>query len=311
MRRRYITIVLMIFILSATIPLTARSDMIAPPPDNVFYLRNRSVCFSLNRGFYANGEEGMIYARTEPGARTGFAEINNGEIVFITHVCRYEGELWGMIDMIASDKTASGITFGWVLMDQLLMAYDYISFRRDHESECHRFSGSTDALVEAEEVVFWKWPGSGKYHRIVGPPYKEQWFDRYFDPNTSIISYLIPYAYEDHDGREWAFISEYMKYGGNVWVCVSDPSNADIPAFNAEPEPMPWQPAESHMIWTLSEARPISESQVTQSSPADQTGELREGLSLPALIIILVAALAIATTVLIRIFWKKKTDTSI
>ena len=60
------------------------------------------------------------------------------------------------------------------------------------------------------------------------------------------------------------------------WMCLSDPSNSEIPAFLAVPEPTPWQPGEEHSA-------------------------LPGTLPLPVLIIIPVVVLAAITLVLIRV----------
>jgi hypothetical protein len=88
-------------------------------------------------------------------------------------------------------------------------------------------------------------------------------------------------AYRDGDGREWIFIS-YLYARRSTWVCLDDPSSNNIPAFNPEPEPVPWQPEARYLT-------PVK----SLSSP-------------PVLAVLLVVALVVVTIVLIRVFWKKK-----
>ena len=64
----------------------------------------------------------------------------------------------------------------------------------------------------------------------------------------------------------------------NVWICVSDPTNSDIPALNPPPPPELWQPGDTNVS--------------------------NNWLSTHLLVIILVAALVVGTAVLIRVFWK-------
>ena len=143
--------------------------------------------------------------------------------------------------------------------------------RKHHGDDIIYFNGNLDFLDEADEVVFWTWPGSGSYNTILGQPYKDNVFGEAY--------LLFTRSYVDADGREWGFFTS--KYWQNIWVCLSDPSNPDIPAFNPAPEPELWQPGEGQL-------------------------EMPGGLPLPVLIIILVAALAIASAVLIRVLWRRK-----
>jgi hypothetical protein len=284
--------VLLIAVISAlAIPsIYARADAIAEP-NNDFHRRNRTNCVSLNRNFYANGKIGSVSVKNEPGSKREVTEIENGEVLYILATYNHNGEIWGIIDMYVPDKLDDPWLNGWVPMDDLLLVYDYISFEEDYGFEFCDYDGDEAALREiaevllaADEIVLWSWPGSGVYHNVLGEPYKERSFDFYFSPDPLRFRFvLLPHAYTDSDGREWVFISEVMKYHGNSWVCLSDPSNPNIPAFNPAPEPELWQPGELNL-------------------------EKPGGLPTPVLIIILVAAIVIVTAVLIRIFWKKKTD---
>jgi hypothetical protein len=263
------------------ITITARSDVIYEP-ENDFYLSKKSECVRLNRGFYANGHNGVISLKTEPGGSKEITLLKNGEIIYISHTYNKNGEIWGLTG-IYPWKNQTRTYYGWVRMDQLLLAYDFISFEEEYGHEFYDFDGSPDALIEAEKIVFWTWPGAGVFTRVLGPPQKERIFDTYFDSGSEQIKReILPHAYMDSEGREWVFISDYMKYDSNVWVCLSNPSNTDIPVFNAEPEPTLWK------------------SDVVYPAPEPQAG-----LPLLTFIIILVAALVVITAVLIRVFWKK------
>ena len=100
---------------------------------------------------------------------------------------------------------------------------------------------------------------------------------------------LIPYFYASRD----------------LWVCLSDPSNQDIPAFNSAPEPVLWPAADpnGNQI-AVSTTDPALSPSPTDPLTLPDTG--KPWLSTPLLIIILVVVLVVATVVLIQIFWKKK-----
>ena len=282
MKKRILATILLMILFPLLAPLSARSDGIVEPENN-FFSRNRNACMVLNRDFHANGSAGYVSLRSRPGGVRESERVDNGEMLFISHVYNHRGEIWGFTDIFDFQKYEGGLLFGWVPMNQLLLAYDYVSFREDHGDEFYTFEGSPDPLLEAEEVVFWMWPGSGVYHRTIGASYKARSFDVLFGSDFEQIRHdFLPYAYKDNEGREWVFSSDYMKYDRNVWICVSDPANASIPAFNAAPAPAPWQPGEEFVAL-----------------------ESMGGLSLPVLIIVLVVALAAVTAILIRIFWKK------
>ena len=62
-------------------------------------------------------------------------------------------------------------------------------------------------------------------------------------------------------------------------MCLSDPLNREIPAFNPPPEPVRW----------------VSETEHTEIWQSDNTVPI---------VIIMVALLVIGTAVLIKVFWK-------
>jgi len=87
------------------------------------------------------------------------------------------------------------------------------------------YTGSYDAVLSANKLILWEWPGSDREKRII--------------ENNETISKLanVVYAYKDKDGREWGKTS-YME----GWICLSDPENSKIPAFYLGSEPIHWLP---------------------------------------------------------------------
>ena len=244
----------------------AFADAIATP-DNSFYIRHNSECVYLNRGFYANGEGGSVSLKKEPGSSTETGSVENGVKINIMFTYEYKGETWGVTTVYISGKSYNEFPTGWVPFSQLLLAYDYICFNEDHQEEIYNYTGGYDSLKEAEKIVLWSWPGSGVELSSI------QQGD--FDYNNLGIDS----AYKDGEGREWGFIGYW--YGArNVWVCISDPSNSDIPAFNPEPKPALWQP-----------------------DGADNNTSAG-GPPVPVLAIILVSSAVVCTAVLIRLVSK-------
>jgi len=287
MIKRSVLILTLIVTLISALPLTAGADAIVEPV-NDFHVRNKKDCISLERNFFANGSIGFVSLREEPGSAIVVNVVDNGEVLYIISTYNHKGKIWGITGNFSSYEADGKPINGWIMMDQLLVVYDYISFEEDFGHEFYDFDGSPDAMLAVDEIVFWTWPGSG-VNSILGQPYKERSFDDYFDrqsesgafPDQGIdMSELIPYAYRDEAGREWVFLSRILKYHGKTWVCLSDPSNADIPMFNPAPEPRGWQPDKTHT-------------------------EPPGSLPLPIITIVLVAALVGATALLIWVFRKK------
>ena len=252
----------------------AYADVIVEP-NNDFYTQHSSECTYLNRSFYANGEGGSISLKKEPGSKEETASVKNGKVINIIFTYNYEGEIWG-VTLIYEDNTPfSVLPNGWVPMSQLLIVYDYLSFAQDHQAEIYSFTGSYDSLKTADKIIMWSWPGSGVEAGSI---------DQGENSDLSVTD-----AYKDDQGREWGFIG-YWHGNRNFWICISDPANSDIPAFNPPPKPVLWQPGDTS----------------TNTPEAVNTNTNKSGPSMPTIIIVLVSAVVICTAVLIRVFWKPR-----
>ena len=234
-------------------PHIVHADVIIEP-ENDFYKQHESQIEYLGRRFYANGGGGNVSVKSEPGSKNEVAKLQNGEETYIQYSCFYDGDYWGY-----------ALDFGWIKMDQLLVIYDYITFEEDHPGEFYSYEGDYDEIKRAGAVVVWPWPGSDA----------PLWTFEYLDTENFSVSH----AYRDEQGREWGFVT-YLYGHQNVWVCLSDPINQNIPVFNPEPEPMLWVSDTEHIEIEKS-VNPIT-----------------------VLVIVLVAALAIGTIILLRVFWK-------
>ena len=260
---RYVMPILLFVCMIFTFAPFARADVISEP-SNDFYNRHREECSHIGRSFYANGEGGSISLLKEPGSKSAVMTIDNGDTLYIDFTYNYRGEDWGIASFYDPDKSYNEWPNGWVPMDQLLLVYDYLAFDNDHEEEFYAYKGGYDSLKAADVIYMWSWPGSGE---TVGTLVYED--SRFMEINT---------AYKDDAGREWGFIGYW--YGNrNFWVCLSDPANDSIDAFNPAPEPALWQPT-----------NPTGDSQ-------------NKDMIVPALAIILVSCIVIVTGVLIKIFW--------
>jgi hypothetical protein len=266
MIKKYSKFLLLAICFFLMLPLAARADVLFEP-NNDFYTRHRNECVVLGRQFYANGEIGYVSLSAEPGSKDEGDIIENGEILDIMFTYNHNGETWGVTEIYSPDKSYDEWSNGWIPMDQLLLVYDFISFDEEHQNEYYHYDGTFKETDEATEIVFWTWPGSGVERSAY---MDEAWIA---DISGAIDRYKI---YKDEEGREWGFIS-YLYAIRNVWVCISDPSNHDIPAFNQEPPPELWKPGEM---------------------------ETSKGVPMPVILIILVTVLVVGTAILIKIFWK-------
>jgi hypothetical protein len=238
---------------------TAYADVIFEP-QNDFFERNREQLNYYVRTFIANGADGFAALKNEPGARTNTGRIQNGETVQIEWTCLYDGEYWAYSPYRHS---------GWIKVDELLVPYDYIAFEEEYGDKFYRYAGDFAELTEAGSALLWSWPGTD------AEPWELKNIDtEHFNMMDSSSTYM------DKDGREWLYIGYYF---GKMtsWICLSDPMNPDIPAFNPAPEPVSWgAPRTAH-----------TEIQATAKSSV-------------VIIIVLVAVSVIGTAVLIKVFWK-------
>jgi len=240
--------------------LAVYSDMVIEPK-NDFYDRHRNQIIRLDRGFSANGAGGFASVLKEPGRKNVVGKLQNGEVTDVQYSCLYNGDFWGFTLEYS----------GWIKMDQLLVLYDYVAFGEDHFDEFYSYSGDYAGIKEARSAIAWPWPGADE----------PLW--TFEDLNAD--SFSVAYAYKDSESREWGFVT-YLYGSRNIWFCLSDPQNRDIPAFNPAPEPGVWKSETVHI------------------DIRQQIDEQRQEYSMPVVIIIMVAVLVIGTGVLIRVFWK-------
>lgn len=153
---------------------------------------------------------------------------------------------------------------GWVRLDEFLVLYDYVSFEEEFFDELYTYTGNLEEIAETGSAVLWSWPNSGAPQGTV--------------ENINPVSLHIVYAYMDEYGNEWGFIRQI---GGreNMWVNLSDPLD-DLPKLVPIREPAPWVPETEHVDIA------------------------RSNISIPLLIIALVATLAAISLLLIKFLWK-------
>jgi len=233
---------------------TVYADLIYEP-DNGFYQQHRRQIVYLGRSFMASGTGGSLSVKKDPGFRNDIAKLQNGEVTYVQYSCLYDGEFWGFTSEFS----------GWIKLDQMLVMYDYVAFEEDHRDELYPYDGDFSQIKETRSAIAWAWPGSDVYIWTY--------------ENLDTENFRVSYAYKDNEGREWGFVT-YLYGGRNIWVCLSDPLNRDLPAFNPAPEPIPWVSETTHINIE------------------------RSGMSLFVLITIFTAVLVVSTVVLINVYWR-------
>ncbi|MCL2671847.1 MAG: hypothetical protein FWF10_07410 [Clostridiales bacterium] len=194
------------------LPIAARADPIIVPTDD-FYNRHRDECKYVNRDYYADGADGFVSLRKEPGSDLITETIENGTELRIQFTYEHEGELWGIID-----PYRTGWWFaGWVPMAQLSLVYDSIAFAEEHGDEFHAYTSSYTIFDDLEDVILWTYPGSGKIHSRM-------------PASRFAAGSRFEIAYTDAEGRTWGCIG-YWIGDKKPWVCIDAPTDEKLPAL--------------------------------------------------------------------------------
>ena len=189
------------------------------------------------RPFVVNSPDGYVIPKQEPGSSNavkagrdhwgnvdkslhGDLMMENGDIIYIRVTYLHEGIYWSVTQPSHANRG------GWIAMDDLLMVYEPSDFDQEYQEAFYPYTGSYDAVLNADNLVEWQWPGSDQEKRIIEG---ERAIDRFTN---------VQYAYKDAEGREWGKASY-----GDGWICLTDPNDSTIiPAFFPAPEPKPWSP---------------------------------------------------------------------
>jgi len=273
-KKIHLPVVILIIMTAIIIPVfTAYADVLIEP-DNDFWRKNSNKMKHMVHNFYANGENGYVTFVVEPNSTREVFSVMNGEVVYITYTYTENGVAWGITEKNTGAPDNSRWESGWVQMEQLYVMYDSIIFYEENSAVFTEREFNVEDYYSEGDIVFWTWPGSGKTNFVMEA--------LYIDNGDLPIDILGSTIYTDSDGNEWGYIA-YIYGSRHVWVCLSDPSNHNIPAFNPAPKP------------DLIAAAPPSSGQSSN-----------QRFSAPMLAISLVSLAAMLSLVLIRLFWDKK-----
>jgi len=113
-------------------------------------------------------------------------------------------------------------------MSELYIIYDSIIFYNEHADDFISREFNVQDHYTDGDLKFWTWPGSGKISLTLK--------SSDIDSGDLPIDITGDVIYIDPNGQEWGYVS-YLYGSRNIWICLSDPSNNEIPAFNRAPEP--------------------------------------------------------------------------
>ncbi|MCL2671078.1 MAG: hypothetical protein FWF10_03470 [Clostridiales bacterium] len=212
--RRGLFVIAILFLLAACAPPAPARRVY--DPENAFYLRNREDCAREGRDFLINGEDGYVPVLREPGAGPELDRIPNNAVCYA--FCTYQGR-WALVLHMAPDDGRR--TEGWVALDGMLAIYNRHDFYADHADAFYTCDGDYSALQSAETIVLWAWPGSGIKTGSL----------------THDKGFRVTEAWRDETGRVWGWFWLPAESEPH-WVCLSDPSNENIPG--TVPPPFPW-----------------------------------------------------------------------
>ncbi len=262
---------MLLVIICFALALPVYADVIIEPDDS-FYSKHRGEMVEERRDYYVNGENGWLAVAEKPGSKQTVWTVQNGEFLHIMYVYADGWDLWGIVER----RTADGENWesGWVPMEKLSLKYDHISFRDEYGDLFTSYTGDYATVKAADKLVLWTWPGSGEIAAEWNVPANMEW-------NNNILD--VQDVYTDTDGREWGNLIYWSGIRG-TWLCLDDPSNTAIPAFHPAPAV-----------------------RLNPAATPDENAQTGDG-GFPWLAVGLVAGVMLLTVILIRVFWKPKTE---
>ena len=225
-RKVFLRMVMFVCIAVFVHPLSASADVIFEPENN-FYERHSDECSYFDRSCLAGAD---TYLWDAPNLTTEGGKLQKGDSIYISFVYTdNDGLEWGLAE--TQDK--------WILMADLYLEYGSPEFMEEYssviyEDEPYLLSGGT-------VFVSWSYPESGVIDR---------------DDASVMDDYEITTFYKDPDGRLWGYTA-YMYGTRDVWICLSDMSDTNIPQ-RVEHELIPAQEADASQIAAVKESGQFS-----------------------------------------------------
>ena len=247
-------------ILTAQICTFSNAD-VAWEPQNNFFKHNADKCYRVEEDLIANGYGGKVIIWESPVSGREIDSIENGTGVFVGYgYTDKRGYNWGLV--------SNGGKTGWAPMDYLEVEPGLRSFSQKHSDEVQKFSGSYELPDGTDKLYFWTYPGSGEITAE---------FPVDSDEHIGIHS-----SYTDKDGIQWGYVNYFYTHDG--WICMSDPSNDQIPVNEEDAADVVMPPEPTEII-------------IPQP----------EGTNVLIVVAVLVVAVVVGTVILVRVLFRKKT----
>lgn len=266
-----------IFLLCLMTGQLSYADLIFEPED-AFYSSHKAKCDYIPRAYTANGAEGSVILWKSPESHKKISALKNGKEFYVSYLYTDKSDtVWGYAEIYKDASSApKKQCSGWLKIKDLKIVYDAIEFYKEHKDELKDYKGELDGYTSDSPIQIWTFPGSGKtYGQIDKLDEMHRIVCTYQDAEDRLWGY---YAYTAADNWKTEFTNRSSR-----WICISDPTNTDIPAIQYE------QPT------TI----PASEANVFASSKSDSNMFLLIGIA--------VGLLVIVTGILIRNFWRNST----
>ena len=193
---------------------TAQADVIWEPEDS-FYRNHAEECTYYARSRIVNSPEGGVQVFVSPTSSRVIATVENGTVLHVQFT--YDNETWGYVQVSEGD--------GWMPLADTILKYDNASFMEAFSDSFYEDADAVEqmlsGLTEEDMIYDYAYPGSG--------PTKS------FIPAEHVLSadyFNLQSLFTDENGLVWGHVGYFM--GRRGWICVSDPTNAELPNMNRQ-----------------------------------------------------------------------------
>ncbi len=272
--------ILTVFCFFACLIGTAFADVLYVPDDD--FLRSHPSDYE-GRSYIVNASSGFTGVYQDPEQQEPIAYAENDSVFFVSYIYLNGSAAWGLVDWTdlpdGNAQPGYGKT-GWILLSDCYRRYDSQSFLEEYGSQMKTDSAAVQSFQESlgagQELQFYAFPGSDRITSTL--PVDESSIEE-------IRDYLVPdQVFTDENELVWCHIGYF--WGRRDWLCLSDPTNKELPVVSRGSIPVRY-PAETP---SMEPASP---------STGQNTGMM-------ALAGVLVAVLAVLSGVLIHFLGRKK-----
>ena len=195
-------------LLAMSLAVPAAADVLWEPED-AFYQSHAEACELLQRNFYTNGPEGYVNFYHSPESSSVTGQMENGEKLYVY----WQYEDWGYVE-----------EEGWVVLSDLQLIYDYLSFEEEYGDQFLPYDAETYAPLldewTGDTLALWPYPGAAEVSYV--------WQDA-GDAMADLKEYGFSSIFVDEEGLTWGFCG-YLYGNRNFWVCLDAPAGRDDPA---------------------------------------------------------------------------------